>query len=116
MYVRFLCNWPPYRDGACIEVLDRFGSHFVARAMAQVVTASVVREYNRTMAAVDRAIERRINAPEMPARGGRRVTTEDEWRRELGADRTGYQRARQAYIAKRVNVSPGHLADITVRS
>src|ERR1700732_4460434 len=31
MFVRFLCNWPPYRDGQCLEVTDRFGAHFVAR-------------------------------------------------------------------------------------
>jgi hypothetical protein len=50
--------------------------------MAQVVTAADVREYARTMETIDRAIEKRIN--EMPARGGRRVISEDQWRRELG--------------------------------
>jgi hypothetical protein len=70
MFVRFLCNWPPYKDGQRLEIPDRIGADFVARAMAEVVPA------------VDRAIDKRINA--MPARGGRREITEDEWRRSLG--------------------------------
>jgi hypothetical protein len=81
MYVRFLCDWPPHRDGQCLEVPDRVGADFVARCMAEVVTAADVREYARTMETIDRAIEKRIN--EMPARAGRRVITEDQWRREL---------------------------------
>jgi hypothetical protein len=120
MFVRFLCNWPPYRDGACIEVLDRFGSHFVARCMAELVTAADVREYNRTMAeedrAVARAVDKHFNAMSRTFKtAGRRVISDDQWRAGLGADRSGYQQARQAYISKRLNV-PGYLAAITVRS
>jgi hypothetical protein len=70
-----------YRDGQCLETPDRIGADFVARCMAQVVTAADVREYSRTMETIDRAIEKRINA--MP-RAGRREITEDQWRRELG--------------------------------
>ena len=54
----------------------------MARGMAQIVTPAGVREYARTMETIDRAIERRINA--MPARAGRRVISEDEWRASLG--------------------------------
>jgi hypothetical protein len=82
MFVRFLCDWPPYRDGQCLEAPDRIGADFVARCMAQVVTAADVRAYAQTMETIDRAIEKRIN--EMPARAGRREITEDQWRRELG--------------------------------
>lgn len=82
MFVRFLADWKPYKNGQCLEISDRIGADFEARAMAEVVTATDVRAYAETMAAVDRAIEKRINA--MPARGGRRVVTEDQWRRELG--------------------------------
>jgi hypothetical protein len=78
MFVRFLCHWPPYRDRQCLEIPDRIGSHFVARCMAEIVTAADVQTYARTMETIDRAIDKRINA--MPARGGRR---EDEWRHEL---------------------------------
>jgi hypothetical protein len=113
MYVKFLCNWPPYRDGQCLELTDRFGSHFVARGMAQVVTAEV-EAYAATMSAVDSAIERRTGA--MPAKAGRREVTEDEWRAELGQDRSGYQQARLAYIARRVNVAERLPAAITTRS
>jgi hypothetical protein len=111
MFVRFLCNWPPYRDGQAIEIPDRIGAHFVARAMARVVTAAEVQSYARTMAAIDRAIGKRIN--EMPARGGRRVITEDQWRRELGKDQPGYW---QAALAHRQAQKSARLpADITVR-
>jgi hypothetical protein len=79
MHVRFLCNWPPYRDGQCLEILDRVGADFVARCMAEVVTAADVRSY----ATIDRVIDERINK-QMPARGGRRVIREDQWRAELG--------------------------------
>jgi hypothetical protein len=82
MFVRFLCKWPPYRDGQCLEVPDRVGAHFVARAMAEIVTAAEVQSYAQTMSMIDRVIDKRIN--EMPARGGRRVISEDQWRRELG--------------------------------
>jgi hypothetical protein len=82
MFVRFLCNWPPYRDGQCLEIPDRIGADFVARAMAESVEPAAVQEYAATMAAVDRAIDKRINA--MPARAGRREISEDQWRRELG--------------------------------
>jgi hypothetical protein len=82
MYVRFLCNWPPYKDGQCLEIPDRVGAHYVARCMAEVVTGADVQTYARTMATIDRLVDKRIN--EMPARGGRREISEDEWRRELG--------------------------------
>jgi hypothetical protein len=113
MFVRFLCAWPPYRDGQCLEVQDRFGSHFVERAMAEVVTAADVREYAATMTTIDREIDKRVGA--MPARG-RRTVTEDQWAREIGLDRIGYRQAHQAYVDKRLNV-PGRLpAAITLRS
>jgi hypothetical protein len=82
MFVRLLSYWPPYRDGQCLEIPDRIGSHFVARCMAEVVTAADVREYLRTMESIDRVIDKRINAT--PPRGGRRTITDDQWRRELG--------------------------------
>jgi hypothetical protein len=83
MYLRFICDWPPhYKDGQAIEIPDRIGVDFVARAMAEIVTAAEVRAYARTMETIDRAIEKRING--MPARAGRREITEDQWRRELG--------------------------------
>jgi hypothetical protein len=83
MYVRFICDWPPhYKDGQAIEIPDRVGADFVARCMAEIVTAADVREYARTMETIDRAIEKRVN--EMPAHAGRREITEDKWRRELG--------------------------------
>jgi hypothetical protein len=90
MFVRFLCNWPPYRDGQCLEVNDRFGSHFVARCMAEEVTGADVRAYARTMATRETCRPKSIGASPgaLPitstARAGRRVITEDEWRRELG--------------------------------
>ena len=113
MFVRFLCDWPPYRDGQAIEIPDRVGADFVARCMAQIVTAADVRAYSRTMSKIDCAIEKRINA--MPARAGRRVITEDQWAREIGRDRSGYQQARQAYIGNRIS-APGRLpAANTVR-
>ena len=59
MFVRFLCNWPPYLDGQCLEIPDRIGADFVVRCMAEIVTA--VRAYTRTMETIDRAIEKRIN-------------------------------------------------------
>jgi len=107
MYVRFLCNWPPYKDGQCLEIPDRIGADFVARCMAQVVTAADVREYLQTMAAVDRAIEKRMETPsrrevlsfkhhEMPARAGRRVVSEDDYAREIGQDQPGYWQAAMA--------------------
>jgi hypothetical protein len=119
MYLRFICDWPPhYKDGQAIEIPDRIGADFVARAMAQVVTAADVNAYSQTMATIDRAIDKRITvgASRMPARGGRRVISEDQWRRELGQDRSGYQQARLAYIAGRINVSGRLPAAITVRS
>jgi hypothetical protein len=82
MYVKFLCNWPPYRDGQCLEIPDRVGADFVARCMAEVVTGADARGYDRTMSTIDRYIDKRING--MPAPAGRRVIMEDEWRRELG--------------------------------
>lgn len=114
MFVRFLCNWPPYRDGQCLEVQDRFGSHFVARGMAQIVSAAEVQAYVQAMAAIDRAIEKRIISG-VPARAGRRVISEDQWGREIGRDRSGYQLARQAH-SKRLNVPHRLPAEITVRS
>ena len=73
-----------------------------------------MQEYAATMSTIDRVIDERISA--MPTRGGRREITEDQWRRELGQDRSGYRKAHQAYVAKCVNV-PGHLlASITARS
>jgi hypothetical protein len=122
MFVRFLCNWPPYRDGQCLEVNDRFGSHFVARCMAEVVTAADVRAYARTMETIDRRVARCVadyfagNVSAKTARAGRRVITQDEWRAELGQDRSSYQKARLAYVAGCIN-PPGRLpAAITVRS
>jgi hypothetical protein len=97
MCIRWLCDWPPrYRAGQCLEVDDRFGSHFVARAMAQTVTAADVRDYARTMETIDRYIDKRIGepprsaaAPVDPGRrpvraAGKRVLTGRAWRAELG--------------------------------
>jgi hypothetical protein len=54
VFVRFLCNWPPYRDGQCLEIPDRIAADFVARCMAEVVTAAGVwrpaRDQRRSMA------------------------------------------------------------------
>jgi hypothetical protein len=100
MYVRFLCNWAPYKDSQCLEVHDRYGADFVARGMAEIVTAADVQTYARTMAAIDRAIEQRISgtprsaaspgdrhavAASHPVRAaGKRVMTGAEWRQSLG--------------------------------
>jgi hypothetical protein len=89
MFIRFLCRWPPYKDGQCLEIPDRVGADFVARAMAQVVTGADVRSYAATMSTIDRAVDKHFN--KMPAaRAARRVITEDQWQREIGADRAGY--------------------------
>jgi hypothetical protein len=82
MYVKFLCDWPPYKDGQCLEIPDRIGADFVSRCMAQIVTGADVRAYARTMETIDRVIAERIS--EMPARGARREISEDQWRAELG--------------------------------
>ena len=111
MFVRFLCNWPPYKDGQAIEIPDRIGADFVARCMAQIVTPRDVREYSRTMSAIDRAIDKRISG--MPARAGRRVITEDQWRREIGKDQPGYWQAARAH--RQAQKSARLPADITVR-
>jgi hypothetical protein len=114
MFVRFLCNHRPYRDGQCLEIPDRIGAHFVDRAMAEVVSAADVREYDRTMAAVDREIDKRINGTPTPrsaaapvdpvghpvrAAAGKRVITEDQWRHESGQDQPGYWAAARRYDA-----------------
>ena len=87
MYVRFLCSWPPYKDGQCLEVLDRVGADFVARCLAQMITAGEVKSYAQTIAAIDREVERRVSA--MPS-AARRVITEDQWHREIGRNMPGY--------------------------
>ena len=89
MYVKFLCDWPPYKDGQCLEIHDRIGADFVARAMAEVVTAADVREYARTMEATDRAVARAVDkhfneTPRAAGKtAGRRVARQDEWGRLL---------------------------------
>jgi hypothetical protein len=116
MFVRFLCDWPPYKLGQALEIPDRVASHFVARCMAETVTAADVQAYARTMETIDRAIEKRINA--MPARAagktaGRREITEDQWASEIGRDRPGYRQAQQAHRqAQQLARLP---AEITVR-
>jgi hypothetical protein len=67
--------------------------------MVEVVTAADVREYDQTMATIDRVIDKRIN--KMPVRTGKREVTEEQWRHELGQDRSGYQQAQLAYTAER---------------
>jgi hypothetical protein len=90
MFVRFLCSWPPYKDGQCLEVQDRFGSHFVARGMAEEVTAREVVEYELRTQTIERAVARAVDkhfneTPRAAGKtAGRRVVTEDQWRRELG--------------------------------
>jgi hypothetical protein len=111
MFARFLCNWPPYRDGQAIEIPDRIGADFVARCMAETVTAAAVREYLRTMETIDRLIDKRISG--MPARAGRRVISEHQWRRELGKDQPGYWQAARAH--RQAQKSARLPADITVR-
>lgn len=95
MLVRFIADWPPYKGGQHVEIPDRIGSHFVARAMAQVVTAGDMQEYLRTMRVIDRAVEKGIG--KMPAIAGRRVITETQWRHELGKDQPGYAAAAAKY-------------------
>jgi hypothetical protein len=98
MYLRFICDWPPhYKDGQAIEIPDRIGADFVARCMAEVVTAADVRECAATMETIDRAIAERIS--EMPARAGRRTVTEDAWRRELGQKGPAGQGQGMAFLA-----------------
>jgi hypothetical protein len=90
MFVRFLCDWRPYKSGQCLEILDRVGADFVARCMAEIVTAADVRAYAQTMETIDRRVARCVadyfagNVSAKTARAGRREITEDEWRRELG--------------------------------
>jgi len=50
--------------------------------MAEVVTAEEVQSYARTMSAIDRLVDERING--VPPRAVHRVITEDQWRAELG--------------------------------
>jgi hypothetical protein len=95
MFVESLCDYPPrFKRGQCLEIPDRDGAIYMARNMVIEVPASVVREYARTMAAIDRAIEQRISGPPRsaaspvdpgrhPARG-RRVMTGAQWRQSLG--------------------------------
>jgi hypothetical protein len=98
MNLRFLGNWPPFRDGQCLALHDRYGADFVARGIAEIVPDSILREYEATMAAIDRCIDARISgrprsaarplndanaAPPHPARG-RRVLTGAQWRQSLG--------------------------------
>jgi hypothetical protein len=121
MYVRFLCNWPPYKDGQAIEIPDRIGADFVARGMAEVVTAADVQTYAQTMAAIDRAIEQRISGtprsaaiPVDPGRrpvraAGKRVMTGAEWRRELG--QKGPDVASILYAVRDMGMSPDSLDD-----
>jgi hypothetical protein len=120
MFVRFLCNWPPYRDGQCLEVNDRFGSHFVARCMAEEVTGADVQTYART---IDRAIDKRISGrphsaaspgdPGGHSRAARRVVTEGQWEHEIGQDQPGYWQAARAH--RQAQQQARLLADITVR-
>jgi hypothetical protein len=90
MFVRFLCNWPPYKAEQAVEIPDRIGADFVARCMAQIVTAADVREHARTMETIDRRVARCVadyfagNVSAKTAKAGRRTISEDEWRRELG--------------------------------
>ncbi len=85
MFVRFLCDWRPYKSGQCLEILDRIGADFVARAMAEVVSADIVRAYERTQELiarkVDRAVDAHFNKKPAPADGktARRVARQDEW-------------------------------------
>ena len=65
------------RDGQCIEVHDRYGADYVARGMAEVVTAAEYLEYERTIAVIDREVERRVNAPTQAKT--KRVFTDDSW-------------------------------------
>jgi hypothetical protein len=99
MYVRFLCNWAPYKDGQCLEIPDRVGADFVARCMAQIVMGADVHAYARTMERIDRLVDERINA--MPARAGRREITEHQWRRELGQKGPSTYRHLPAVLAVR---------------
>jgi hypothetical protein len=104
MFVRFLCNWPPYKDGQCLEIPDRIGADFVARCMAEIVAPADVREYARTMEAVDRCIDKRIG--EMPARAARREITEDELGREIGRDHPRYWESALAHQRARSRTWP----------
>jgi hypothetical protein len=87
MYLRFICDWPPhYKDGQAIEIPDRIGADFVARCLAEIVTAEDVQSYARTMGTIDRLVAKHVDEKmsAKPARAGRRVISEDQWRRELG--------------------------------
>jgi hypothetical protein len=122
MFVRFMSDHPPsFKAGQCVEVPDRCGALYLGRA-CEVVSQAVVREYEATMAAADRAVARAVdkhfNETSRAAgkTAGRRELSEDQWRASLGVGQCGYQQARLAYIAGRINVSGRLPAEITVRS
>jgi hypothetical protein len=104
VYVKVIGNWSTrFRDGQCIEVHDRDGAVWLASGMAEVVTAEDVREYAATMAAADRLVARAVDEhfSETPRAAGktagRRVVSQDQWRAELGQDRSGYWQASDAF-------------------
>jgi hypothetical protein len=107
MFVRAMGDYPPYRDGWCGEVPDRIGWPLVGRIL-EIVSPADVQAYELTMATIDRYIAARIGgtprsaaAPSdpggHPARGGRRVVTQDQWREKLGQDQPGYWQAAMAH-------------------
>lgn len=106
MFVRAIGNYPPYRDGQCFEIQDRVGGPLVGRVF-EIVTAADVQAYELASAAAQCTDSRigenpRPAAPPVdpvahPARGRRRVVTEDEWRREIGQDQAGYEAAAMAH-------------------
>jgi hypothetical protein len=104
MFVRFLSDYGYSRAGQCIELHDKFAAP-LAPAIATPITAAEYQEYELTMAAIDREVERRVSAMPSSKRGSRfatnaprrRVVTQDQWRRELGKDHADYWHAAMAH-------------------
>lgn len=102
--MRFLSDYGYSRAGQCIELHDKFAAPLVP-AIATPITAAEYQEYELTMAAIDREVERRVSAMPSSKRGSRfatnaprrRVVTQDQWRRELGQDHADYWHAAMAH-------------------
>jgi hypothetical protein len=97
MFVRFACNWPPYKDGQHLEIPDHIGAHFIARGMAEEVTPADVRAYGQTIAAIDRAIAERIGeTPASLSRSTRRRSRALSRRRSRAPSSTRLTECRRA--------------------
>jgi hypothetical protein len=108
MFVRILGNWGRYKDGECHEVHERVGAGWVARGGAEEITYEAYRAYQRggLRADVFGALDKeKIARDVIDARTGRRVVTEDEWKRQLGGDQPGYAAAARKHYAGAAAVS-----------